>query len=92
MSEYSPAARSRAWLARRRPALVADWRQAWRWFSVQLHAFATTMLIVLQIAPVMPAEVQQMIPQPWGALLTGAWALLGLYARLVKQRRPADGK
>jgi hypothetical protein len=73
--------------------LVDDWRSAWRWFSVQLHAVATSLLLVLQFAPVMPPEVQKIIPQPWGAILTGAWALLGIMARIIRQKRaPGDGK
>jgi hypothetical protein len=68
--------------------LVDDWCHAWRWFSVQLHAFATSVLLLLQLAPVLPPEVQKAIPQPWGVILTAVWAALGLYARLVKQKKP----
>lgn len=66
--------------------LVDDWKQCWRWFSVQLHLLASTVLLGLQITPVMPVEVQKLIPQPWGAIATAAWTLLGIYARVVKQR------
>lgn len=69
--------------------LVDNWRQAWRWFSVQLHLIATSILMLLQLAPVMPPDLQKHIPQPWAAILTVAWALLGLYARLVKQKPKA---
>lgn len=69
--------------------LVDDWRHAWRWFSVQLHMIASSALLLLQMAPVLPPEIQRHIPQPWAAILTVAWTVLGLYARLVKQRPPA---
>jgi hypothetical protein len=71
------------WLTDR---LVDDWRRAWRWWSVQLHAFATGLLYVVQFAPVIPPELQAVIPQPWGGIATAAWAALGLLARILKQR------
>lgn len=71
--------------------LVGGWRSAWKWWSVQMHLVASSVLMLAQLAPVMPAELQQVIPQPWGAIATALWTLLGLYARLVKQNGQANG-
>lgn len=71
------------WLTTR---LVPDWRSSWRWWSVQLHAAATLCLTVLQVAPVLPPQVQALIPQPWGMIITAAWAVLGVAVRVVAQR------
>lgn len=71
--------------------LVDGWRSAWRWWSVQMHLIASAVLMLAQLAPVMPPEVQKVIPQPWGAIITALWTLLGLYARLVKQKEKPNG-
>ncbi len=69
--------------------LVDNWHRSWRWFSVQMHAAATTLLLALQFAPFAPAEIQMIIPQPWGVIVTILWLVAGVYARIVKQ--PAKG-
>lgn len=65
--------------------LCENWRNAWKWFSMQMHLFACALLMFLQIAPVMPDEVRRMIPEPWGVIAVGVWTLLGIVARLKKQ-------
>jgi hypothetical protein len=72
--------------------LCEGWRSAWRWWSVQMHMAASMVLMALQMAPVMPAEVQKLIPQPWGAIATAVWTLLGIYARVAKQKKLDNGK
>lgn len=77
------------WLTTR---LVEDWREAWRWWSVQMHLLASMVLMAVQLVPAMPGELQAIIPQPWGAVVTALWTLLGLYARVAKQRGPTNAK
>lgn len=67
-------------------SLVPDWRQSWRWLSVQLHFAATGILAVVVAVPTMPCELQDMVPGPVRLLLVAAWAGLGLWARLYKQK------
>jgi len=64
-----------------RGGLVADWRQAWKWFSTQG-------LIVLSIAPVVYenfAFVQDFVPASTYHYTMGALGLATLVSRLVKQ-------
>ena len=60
---------------------VDDWKQAWKWFSVQG-------LIALSIAPVVYENfdfVQDFVPATWYHYTMGALGLATLISRLVKQ-------
>jgi hypothetical protein len=61
------------------------WRRCLRWFSVQWMLVTGALLQLVQLAPVIPHEIQSVIPQPWGSILTAAWTFLGLLARLKRQ-------
>lgn len=62
--------------------LVPDWRQAWRWFSVQ--AFALQGIAAASWLAV-PDDMRAAVPAEW--LAAGAIALtaLGIIGRLVDQ-------
>lgn len=64
--------------------LIPDWRQAWRWFSVQ----ALGALIVLPLVwPTLPPQVTAWVPpswQPWIIVLIAGGGVLG---RLVDQNK-----
>ena len=62
------------------------WQQSWRWWSVRLHVLATALVGFLQLSPQMPPEIQKLIPQPWGAIATAAWLILGLFAEKFLSR------
>lgn len=72
-------------LERVKRRLVDDWRQAWRWWSVQLHLAGTVLASLLLLVPQMPAEMQALLPPRLRLVLVGVWAVAGLAARLVKQ-------
>jgi len=66
------------------PELVAEWRQAWRWFSLQ----AIVLSGVVQGAwEALPADLKQYLPRGLGLGLSLAILLLGIAGRLVKQRK-----
>jgi hypothetical protein len=63
--------------------LVPDWRDAWRWFSVQ----ALAVIIALPVVWVaLPADAKSFLPdslEPWILMLI---AVGGLVGRLVDQK------
>lgn len=71
-----------------KPKLIPDWKQAWRWFSVQ--AF-----ILLGAA----GPVWAMIPEDWRRAVPSEWlgwgaavlAVIGIAGRIIDQSKPADG-
>lgn len=68
---------------------VDGWRCSWKWLSLQMHVIACLLLGVVEAAPVLPPDVQKMIPQPWAGIVLGLWAVLGVIARLKRQGRPS---
>jgi len=62
--------------------LIHDWRESWKWFSIQLAALTTA----LPLAWVMiPADVKAYMPdgwEPWAFVVLGAATLIG---RLIPQ-------
>lgn len=64
--------------------LVAEWKRAWRWFSVQAMALA----MALQGAwASLPDDMRARLPGGIVAAFTIALLLLGIGGRLVRQRR-----
>lgn len=62
--------------------LVPDWKDAWRWFSVQ--AF----LILAAVPPVwasLPPDVKAMLPDTWQPWVLCALAVAGVIGRLKDQ-------
>ena len=64
--------------------LVAEWRAAWRWFSVQ--AMALTAAIQAAWAG-MPEDMRQHFPAWAVTALSVGLLLLGIGGRLVRQRK-----
>jgi len=64
--------------------LVAEWRGAWRWFSLQ--AMALTAAIQAAWAA-MPDDLKQHFPARVVTAVSIALLLLGIGGRLVRQRR-----
>ena len=67
--------------------LVPDWRNAWRWFSVQALALqgaaATAWLTV-------PDDMRASVPQEWLAAGAVVLAVLGILGRFVDQEARND--
>jgi len=62
--------------------LVEDWRQAWRWFSVQAMAVATAFLAVWAA---FPEDLKAVLPAGCTKAIAIAVLLVGLVGRLVQQ-------
>lgn len=62
--------------------LVEEWRQAWRWFSVQ----AMTLSVLVQAAwEALPADLKQYLPHGLGMALSLGLLVCGIIGRLVRQ-------
>lgn len=67
--------------------LVPDWRQAWRWFSVQ--ALAIIMVLPLVWAG-LPADVKAWVPPEWHIPIIMLLGAGGIAGRLVDQNKPKE--
>lgn len=66
--------------------LVPDWRQAWKWFSVQAFAIlAAVPLVWVNIPP----EVQAYLPPEWRPYILALFALAGFIGRVTDQGKQA---
>jgi hypothetical protein len=64
--------------------LVAEWRGAWRWFSVQ----AMALVAAVQAAwAAMPDDMRRHFPHALVTALSVGMLLLGIGGRLVRQRK-----
>lgn len=62
--------------------MVHDWKQAWRWLSVQLAA----LLAVLPIAwAELPPDLKAYIPEEWRPFIVSGMALAVIIGRLRRQ-------
>lgn len=68
--------------------LVPNWKESWKWLSVQLHVIATMVMGALLMTPHMPDEIQALLPEWARPIAVAGWLVLGLYARLIQQGRP----
>lgn len=72
----------------RKPKLVTDWKQSWKWFSVQ--AF----VLLGAAGPVwssIPEDWRQAVPSEWLAIGATVLAIIGIAGRVISQDKPADG-
>ncbi|ANN71562.1 hypothetical protein [Bordetella bronchialis] len=68
--------------------LVANWRQAWRWFSIHCMATATA----IQGAYIsLPDDMRRSIPLWAVVVLTMAILGLGVWGRLIDQDKKGKG-
>lgn len=68
--------------------LVENWRNAWKWFSVQSLAVLVALPLVW---PVLPADVKAWVPPEWQPWLFVTIAFGGLLGRLVDQSKKDAG-
>jgi hypothetical protein len=64
--------------------LVENWKQAWRWFSVQALAAVVALPIVW---PLLPADVRGWMPDAWEPYALMVVAAGGIIGRLVDQKK-----
>jgi protein-S-isoprenylcysteine O-methyltransferase Ste14 len=66
--------------------LVAGWRQAWKWFSIQ--AFAALALLPV-VWPSLPPQVTGWVPEEWRPWVVVVIAAGGIAGRLIDQNKAA---
>ena len=65
-------------------SFVENWRDAWKWFSVQAFALIIALPMVWMA---LPPDVKAMLPDGWGKWIAIAIAAAGLVGRLVDQNK-----
>lgn len=67
--------------------LIPDWKDAWRWFSVQALAAIMALPVVWSM---LPADVKGFLPDGWEPWVLVTLAAAGLIGRVIDQgRKPA---
>jgi protein-S-isoprenylcysteine O-methyltransferase Ste14 len=64
--------------------LVENWKQAWRWFSVQALAAVALLPVVW---PQLPPQVTAWLPESWRPWIIVALAVGGIMGRLIDQNK-----
>lgn len=62
--------------------LVDDWRDALKWFSVNVHAVNAAFLVTWAN---LPPKFQDALPMPWVIGIAVALLVLGVAGRLIDQ-------
>lgn len=68
----------------KRLSLVPDWKNAWRWWSVQLMLLNGILQAFWEAAQAIP-EAWEVIPADWRGWITLGLLALALIARLIDQ-------
>lgn len=62
--------------------LVSNWKNSWRWFSVQFPIINTAFLGTWSV---LPAKFQDALPMPWVIGIAVALIVVGVAGRLINQ-------
>ena len=68
--------------------LVPDWRDAWRWFSVQCLA---NLAVLPMVWMNLPQDLKSYIPREWGFAIFILVAVGGIGGRLIDQKPKGTG-
>jgi hypothetical protein len=63
---------------------VANWRGAWRWYSLQAMALSGAVQAAWEV---LPADLKQYLPHWLGLVLSLSLLLLGVGGRLIRQQK-----
>lgn len=66
----------------KKPKPVSDWRQCWRWLSVQFPALN---LAFLGTWTALPPKFQEVLPMQWVLGIAAALIVVGVLGRLLDQ-------
>lgn len=64
--------------------LVEDWKNAWRWFSVQALA---AILVIPVVWASLPNDVKGFLPSSWEPWVLTTIAACGILGRIVDQKK-----
>lgn len=62
--------------------LVPDWREAWRWHSVQIMA---VLAVLPSVWAALPPDVKAWVPESWQLPIFGLLAVAGVVLRVRDQ-------
>lgn len=66
--------------------LIPDWKDAWRWFSVQALAAIVALPIVWGM---LPSDVKAFLPEGWEPWVLVGLAAGGIIGRVIDQNKAA---
>lgn len=70
--------------------LVADWRDALKWWSVRWNAAGAVLMPLLMSVPSMPPEIQALLPESLRAVIAALWCSAAIGFRVWGQK--SDGQ
>lgn len=71
-----------------RARLIDDAHRWWRMASVWVNGALAVFCALYALVPAIPGELAAIVPDRWRAPLLAAWAVLGIAARLYRQKHP----
>lgn len=63
---------------------VPDWRDAWKWFSVQALA---AIVILPMVWASLPADAKAWVPESWQPWIIMVLAVAGIIGRVIDQNK-----
>lgn len=66
----------------KKPELVSDWKQAWRWLSMNIMALAASLQLTYMA---LPDEMKASIPQEVVGIITTLLLVSGMIGRVINQ-------
>lgn len=72
-----------------RDRLIDDCGRWWKFASVQIHLVMLAGVALYEAVPAIPRELGDLIPERWRPLAFGAYAALGIAARLFRKKTNA---
>lgn len=72
----------------KKPHLVQNWKDAWRWYSMQALTFLAFLpLVWMELPPTAQEFVSGIVPPDWHPLIITVVASSGAIMRLIDQTR-----
>lgn len=66
---------------------IDRWREAWAFLSVKWAALGALILPLMQMVPVFPVEIQNLLPVYVRAPIAGLWCVVFIVLRLKAQKK-----
>ena len=76
--------------------MIDNWKKAWRFWSLRLQAAGIILLafpeLLINAWIFLPAELKSMLPAEYASIVGITLIVLGMIARLIKQRKLDETK
>lgn len=66
---------------------LPNWRQAWRWFSMQALA---AIIVIPMVWSMLPADVKAYVPHDWQPWILVLIAAAGIVGRVIDQNKASS--